>query len=196
MELSRCGKPDLWRQLFRLSVAALHHCYSPHRALFENYRVSRYGATLFESRDSFIMRLATRLGFTLSYETIAVHLNDGRFGGVRNSSVPNYVYRWTEREIEKTIDCFEPLARHRFHYSYAASPPNLPNRLKKGTVARLAVSLLKAPYQLFAVALPRQQNLFAVFIEKPDIQEHHFEWLVADDDHWRFDKDWGNSVFK
>ena len=49
------------------------------------------------------MRVAQRLGVVDEYELTAVADNGLPAGGVRNSPVPNYVYRWTEREVEKTI---------------------------------------------------------------------------------------------
>ena len=90
---------------FDLTVvsAGLHHCRSPHRALLELYRVARVAAVAFESRDSALMRLAVRLGAVDEYELAAVAAHGLRSGGVANSSTPNYVYRWTEREVEKTV---------------------------------------------------------------------------------------------
>src|SRR5262245_36112564 len=44
--------------------AGLHHCYSPHRALGEMFRVARHAALVFEARDSFLLNVARRLGFT------------------------------------------------------------------------------------------------------------------------------------
>lgn len=86
--------------------AGLHHCYSPHRALLEMYRVSRKQAIAFESRDSFLMRTAVRLGLTLDCEIDAIV---GDKGGVAETGVPNFVYRWTEREVEKVIASFDPI---------------------------------------------------------------------------------------
>src|SRR5262245_10831139 len=36
--------------------AGLHHCFSPHRALLEMYRVARKCVVAFESRDSLMIR--------------------------------------------------------------------------------------------------------------------------------------------
>ena len=88
---------------FGIVSAALHHCRSPHRALLELYRVSRVGVLALEARDSRLMRLANRLGVAEEYELTVVAAEGFRRGGVANSAVPNYVYRWTEREVEKTI---------------------------------------------------------------------------------------------
>jgi len=103
---------------FDLTVvsAGLHHCRSPHRALLELYRVARVAAIALESRDSALMRLAVRLGVVDEYELAAVAAHGLRSGGVANTSTPNYVYRWTEREVEKTLASFAPHARHRIRF--------------------------------------------------------------------------------
>lgn len=86
--------------------AGLHHCHSPHRALLEMYRVAKKCAVAFEARDSLMMRLAVRLGLTMDYEVNAIQ-PDGT-GGVANSDVPNFVYRWTERGVRTTIASYDP----------------------------------------------------------------------------------------
>lgn len=86
--------------------AGLHHCHSPHRALLEMYRVARKCAVAFEARDSLVMRLAVRLGLTMDYEVNAIDANGT--GGVANSSVPNFIYRWTERSVTTTISSYDP----------------------------------------------------------------------------------------
>ena len=91
--------------------AGLHHCASPHRALLELYRSARRGLLAIESRDSLLMRLALWARAVDPYELTAVVANGFASGGVRNTAVPNYVYRWTERELEKTIASNAPHAR-------------------------------------------------------------------------------------
>ena len=94
----------------------LHHCFSPHRALLSMYSVARKGIIFFEARDSFVMQVAAYFNFTLNYEHSAVFYNDMKYGGVNNTSIPNYIYRWTEREVEKTIRSFYPYAKPEIHY--------------------------------------------------------------------------------
>ena len=96
---------------FDLAVvsAGLHHCRSPHRALLELYRVASVAALAIESRDSALMRVAVRLGAVDEYELAAVAAHGFRSGGVANTSTPNYVYRWSEREVEKTVASFAPM---------------------------------------------------------------------------------------
>ena len=86
----------------------LHHCESPHRALAEMIRVARRAVVVFENQDSWLVRLLARLGLTQDYELDAVRLNGMRSGGVRNGPVPNFVYRWTRREVDKLVRALRP----------------------------------------------------------------------------------------
>ena len=86
-------------------------------------RVCKYGVLAFESRDSLLMNLFERLNLTQTYEHAAVYHNDCKYGGINNTQIPNYIYRWTEREIEKTINTYSPCYDHEFQYKYGAAFP-------------------------------------------------------------------------
>ena len=101
---------------FALVHEGLHHCHSPHRALAELYRVARRGVVFFEPYDNLLTRVAVRLGFGQDYERAAVYYNDCRHGGVANGPVPNFVYRWTEREVRKAIHSLAPHGPHGFRF--------------------------------------------------------------------------------
>lgn len=165
---------------FDLTVvsAGLHHCRSPHRALLELYRVARFAALAFESRDSALMRLAVRLGAVDEYELAAVAAHGLRSGGVANSSTPNYVYRWTEREIEKTVASYAPHARHRIRFFREFELPETLLDLDRGP--RAAALRLAAPVvSAVTKALPSQANLFAFAIEKPDPIRDLQPWMAS-----------------
>ncbi|MHB1307408.1 MAG: methyltransferase domain-containing protein [Limisphaerales bacterium] len=162
---------------FVVAHSGLHHCYSPHRALLEMYRVARRAILIFEPRDSFLVRLGVRLSFGQEYEVAAVVGNSLKFGGVRNTPIPNYVYRWTEREIEKTLATYGPLGRPRVHYFYALRVPEgrlaaLKNRLISATV-RAVLPLLK----VFTAVFPKQTNCFAFCAEKLELPRDLHPWL-------------------
>lgn len=86
----------------------LHHCRSPHRALCEMLRVCRKHALLLEPNESLAMRALARLGFSFPYEIAAVAYHRGNSGGVRDSNIPNFIYRWNRREVLKTVSSFLP----------------------------------------------------------------------------------------
>lgn len=156
--------------------AGLHHCHSPHRALLEMYRVARKGIVVIEARDSATMRLLQLMMIAETYEVTAVRFWKGERGGVKNGPIPNFVYRWTEREVQKTINCFAPQAVHSFDFGYGrAAPAAVQN---PGHSARnLTIGMLFALYRLFALVFPRQRNLFAIFVSKPNLPNDLQPWL-------------------
>jgi ubiquinone/menaquinone biosynthesis C-methylase UbiE len=149
--------------------AGLHHCRSPHAALLELYRVARRGLLALEARDSALMRAAIRLGVADEYELTAVADNAFSSGGVRNTGVPNYVYRWTEREVEKTIRSAAPHARDRFVWFHELELPLSVLEVGGGR-RRLARALraLQPAARLAARVAPGQANLFAFAVLKSD----------------------------
>lgn len=176
--------------------ASLHHCSSPHSALLNMYRVARKSVILFESRDSFLMNLTEYFGFTETYEHSAVYHNNGEYGGVDNSDIPNFVYRWTEREIEKTIKSYSPYASQKFKYSYDYDLPRSFETRKAVHFKKYLVKLLSIFYIPFKFFFPRQQNLFACKIDKPDLSNELFEWLNVIQDRIEFNKKWGEKYYK
>lgn len=161
--------------------AGLHHCRSPHRALLELYRVARVAAIAIESRDSALMRLAVRLGAVDEYELAAVVAHGLRSGGVANTSTPNYVYRWSEREVEKTVASFAPHARHRIRFFREFELPEALVEADRGLRAR--VLRVAGPVVAGVTrALPRQANLFAFAIEKPRLPDDLQPWMASADE--------------
>jgi SAM-dependent methyltransferase len=157
--------------------AGLHHCASPHRALLEMYRVARVAVLAIESRDSLLMRLAVRAGAAGAYELEAVVAHDFAAGGVRNTAVPNYVYRWTEREIEKTIAANAPHARHRFRYFREFELPGSLLEMRRNRLAAAAVRAAAPVVAAIARVFPSQGNLFAFVVLKPQLPGDLFPWL-------------------
>jgi ubiquinone/menaquinone biosynthesis C-methylase UbiE len=185
---------------FDLTVvsAGLHHCRSPHRALLELYRVARVAALALESRDSTLMRVAVKLGAVDEYELAAVAAHGLRSGGVANTSTPNYVYRWSEREVEKTVASFAPHARHRIRFFREFELPEALVEIDRG--ARASVLRLARPVVTgITRVLPRQANLFAFAIEKPRLPADLQPWMRANGTELRPDPEvvgrrYGDSV--
>ena len=163
---------------------ALHHCKSPHRALLEMYRVSKKGVFSFEARESFLMKLAVKFNLTYQYETPAVFWNDMKHGGLANTEIPNFIYRWTEHEIEKVVNCYAPYTKHKIRYFYAFS---LPEIVSQFPFKKLICNLL----EMFLKLLPQKQgNLFAFFIEKPDLDKDSFPWIKHKKNKITLNKEW------
>jgi SAM-dependent methyltransferase len=155
--------------------AGLHHCHSPHRALLEMYRVARKCAVAFEARDSLMMRIAVRCGFTMDYEVDAISA-DGKRGGVADSGVPNFIYRWTERDVRDTIASYDPAYVPQIKFFYDLRVPiqrfaRAGNRAM-GIVGRLIEPLSKA----IAAVAPKQCNEFAFAISKTGVLQ---PWILG-----------------
>src|SRR5437016_6778295 len=91
---------------FVFAHEVLHHCRSPHRVLCEMLRVARKHVVLLEPNDSLSMRVLTRTGFSFPYEIFSVVYHGYQAGGVRDSCVPNFIYRWSANEVRKTVSSF------------------------------------------------------------------------------------------
>lgn len=178
--------------------AAIHHASSPHKVVTEMYRTARFGVLAFESRDSVLMHYLERKELAQTYEHAAVYYNDCNYGGVNNTEIPNYIYRWTEREIEKCIKSYAPYYNHNFIYRYDTAFPCTPELENKGTLKLYLLKFARPFHQILVKFFPKQQNLFAFYIEKPKIHDNLFPWLTFDKNERviRFNKEWGNQKYK
>jgi hypothetical protein len=144
----------------------LHHCASPHRGLLEMYRCAGQSVLAFENRDSLTMALATRLGFVPVFELEAVAGNDYRYGGQRNTAVPNAVYRWTEREVAKMLASFDPANEVPVRFFYGLRLPHDRVRMIRNPLKRAAFRAVLTPFAALSRLFPRQMNEFGFFIDK------------------------------
>jgi SAM-dependent methyltransferase len=145
--------------------AGLHHCYSPHRALLEMYRVARKCAIAFEARESFLMRVAVRFGLTEAYERSAISA-DGKSGGVADTGIPNLVYRWTERDVHKTVASYDPARAPKIKFFYDWRIPIQRLTHSGNQFLRVLASIAEPMSLAFAKIAPKQGNEFAFAILK------------------------------
>lgn len=157
----------------------LHHCDSPHAALLEMYRVARRGVIVFESRDNLLMRFGVKLGWVEAYELSAVADNGGVCAGVNYTCVPNFVYRWTERDFEKAISCADPTGKPSFRYFYGFNAPVRNYSGLKALVYKLAVF----GGRVFSSIFQKQSNSFCMVAFKPT---KLFPWLVRENGEVKF----------
>ena len=169
--------------------SGLHHCYSPHRSLLEMYRVAKRGLLAVEGRDSLLMRCAAKLLWGVDYEITAV-LSEAEPCGVAGTSVPNYVYRWTEREIVKTISSNAPQARHLYRFFHRF---DIPFQILKECASRpkvFAAKLLSPLVRLLTLVIPGQGNRFAFYVGKPSYPQDLHPWMTIKDGEFVLDKRW------
>ncbi len=180
---------------FCLVHSGLHHCRSPHRAMVEMYRVARHGLLLFEPYDNFITRVGVRLRVGQEYEHASVAGNDLEHGGVGNSPVPNYVYRWTEREIVKTISSYAPEARTQTRFFHRMRVPWNQLRHRRNPIVHAAVRLAQPALRAIEVCFPRQANNFAALVIKPRLPEGLHPWLRQDGTGVRLNEQWIHAQY-
>jgi SAM-dependent methyltransferase len=173
----------------------LHHCSAPHRAMLEMYRVAKRGIIVFESRDSVLMRLACRIGLSSEYELEAVVSDDFSRGGVNNSGIPNFVYRWTEAEFEKTIRSFNPRGQHDFRFFYALNLPYGRTRMSKAEWKMHALHASKPVLKPLGRIFKKQCNSFAMVALKPRIPDDLWPWLKLADDNLVLDPEYAKKHF-
>ncbi len=169
----------------------LHHCRSPHRALCEMLRVASKHIVLLEPNDSLSMRALTWAGFSFPYEIFSVVYHGNEAGGVRDSCVPNFIYRWSADEVRKTVSSY--LAEYLFLvHAYPYWDFNVDEKelsIRKETRIHAITSIMGAKnflvvlraLQIVLNSIPilrLQGNKFFCCVEKT---EHLRPWLAAGD---------------
>jgi SAM-dependent methyltransferase len=148
--------------------AGLHHLGVPAQGVCEMFRVCREGIICFEARDSLLMRLAIKSSLTSDYELEPAFLSGGMSGGYRNGPIPNYVYRWTEREFEKVVKSFHPAYKVDFAYFYGLSVPLQKFAMARSPIRRFIGHFFHAISSVYSKILPRQGNQFGMVAIKTD----------------------------
>jgi SAM-dependent methyltransferase len=141
--------------------AGLHHMAIPALGVCEMFRVARKGILCIEARDSLLMRMALRTGLATAYELEPTFLSGGTNGGYRYGPIPNYVYRWREREFEKTLCSYAPTHQHTFFYDYGYSLPLERFSMARSRTYRLAGRVLSYATMAAQIVVPKQGNQFA-----------------------------------
>lgn len=163
--------------------AVLHHCRCPQKAIGEMVRVAQQHVFFVEPNDSWALRLLVRLGFSFPYELAAVAAHEYLHGGMRDGPIPNYIYRWTGREVEKSVASYSPerqfQVRAHPYWDFYVNEYELVNR-KESRVAALAekvgpqnfVRLLHLGQGVLNLAPPlrSQGNKFFCAISKRELQ--------------------------
>lgn len=196
-EIEGCARPGLRDKVSLLAIDAeqidlqdgsfdlvfahevLHHCRSPHRALCEMLRVASKHVVLLEPNDSFAMRALTRAGLSFPYEIFSVVYHEYEAGGVRDSCVPNFIYRWNKNEVHKTVSSY--LAEYKFvvhaypYWDFNVDDEELSRRTETRISAITSVigakrflAILRAMQVVFNLIpiVRRQGNKFSCCIEK------------------------------
>ena len=141
---------------------------------------------------NFCERVLTRMGFSFPYEIFSVVYHGNEAGGVRDSCVPNFIYRWSADEVRKTVSSY--LAEYLFLvHAYPYWDFNVDEKelsMRKETRIHAITSIIGAETFLVVLrtlqkalnAIPvlrRQGNKFFCCVEKTGELR---PWLTAEDD--------------
>jgi len=171
--------------------AALHHLYLPHYGLCEMLRISIKGILVIESSDNFLSRLSRKLKLGVDYEIDAL-LNDGT-GGVNNSHIPNFVYRWTKAEVRKTVNSFLPETKNEFHFLHNQRIPFARIKNEKNTLKKMVLFGLLPLLFFLKYLFPSQSNEFCFIVLK---SKNLHPWLLKTDSGVALNKAYLNKNFK
>jgi hypothetical protein len=169
--------------------AVLHHCRCPQKAVGEMVRVAKKTVFFIEPNESWALRLLVRMSLSFPYEIAAVADNGYINGGMRNGPIPNYIYRWSERELRKSVFAYHPERLFDIHahayWDFYANERELLLR-EESRVAELARTV--GPHNLLALLhfvqrlfngfgpLRAQGNKFFAAITKKDLQP----WITSE----------------
>ena len=164
---------------FVVAHACIHHCSKPHAGILEMYRVAKKGVLVIESRDSLLMKIMIKLKISEKFELSAISSGDqfGDHGGVDNSNIPNYVYRWTETEITKLINSYDPKYQHIIKFDYKYDYENLINKILNKKVKIFISIIFSILTKVLNILLRKQSNLFSFFIDKYESQKSKHFWI-------------------
>jgi hypothetical protein len=138
------------------------------------------------------MRLAKCAGLTSDYELEPAFLSGGKSGGYRNGPIPNYVYRWTEREFEKVVKSYQPAYRAEFLYFYGLQVPLQRFAMARSAIFRSLGRMLDGISRFFPYLFPRQGNQFAMVAVKANLLQ---PWLTSEGGSLRFREDVMNRKY-
>ncbi len=167
--------------------SGLHHLRCPPLGITEMFRVARKGIIGFEPNKNHYTRLGVRLGFGQQYEAAAVLDNECRWGGVENSEIPNYVYRFDKEDIERTIQAYAPVCRYRYRYWYATRVPGRLFRINNPLI-RLLSTATAGFLEWAGRRCAWMANNMAFAVLKPDRKDALFPWLTRENGRIRFNR--------
>ena len=127
------------------------------------YRVAIRGVLIIESNDRFTMRLATKMKLAEEFEVSSIN-EDKNSGGLLDTAVPNYVYRWTEKEILKLLKSFDPKNINLVNFDYASDLTNFKNR--DSYIENIFLKTLIIAGKIFFFFFKKQQNCMSIYIDK------------------------------
>ena len=170
--------------------SGLHHCASPHRGLLEMYRVAKRCVVMFEPADNFVTCVGKKIGLGQEFEFSAVRDHDLENAGWRNTSIPNWVYRFTASEIRQTIYANAPFGEHEFRFFYRTRIPWPQLRMRKSSFPIIMACVVYPLLRVLDLIGPLTSNNLAAVITKPDLPDGLYPWLEPCGETFRAKRAW------
>ena len=175
--------------------AGLHHCAIPQNAILEMYRVARIGVGACEPIDSLLVRASMQLGLSQRYEIASViDKLEFRGGGLRYGGIPNWIFRFSRREVIQTIQTAHPETRHRYLFLERLVVPW--ERFHRKWSPKATIVRVMSPFLRLVRRVPLFANNIAFVVFKPKLPEDLQPWLkitngeILVDDRW-ISSNWG-----
>ena len=92
-------------------------------------------------------------------------------GGLLNSGLPNYIYRWSEREIYKLLNSYNPNINHQINFIYSHDFKNA--ALEKNLYKKIVKYLLSKFLYIIFLFFKKQKNLVGIFIDKESSKKRY-----------------------
>jgi SAM-dependent methyltransferase len=178
-----------------IAHSGLHHCRAPGRALAEMLRVSRSATLMFEPYDNLLTRVGLRLGLGQRYEHASVYESQLQAGGVANDPLPNFVYRFSRREITKTARAFYTHGDPRIYFYHQFDLPTRQLELRRRRLPLMFARLIEDPLRAVARVAPQAANRIAALVLAPTAAQRH-AWLESSDEGLRPRNTWFETRFR
>ena len=172
--------------------AGLHHLRCPHKGVAEMMRVATKGIIAIEPHDNWFTRFGVKLGAGQEYETAAVQGNDLLYGGVENTPIPNYVYRWDRKDVMKSIKTLAPEYNHDFLFRYCTAIPTRIYQLKN-PIFRIFFSLCGRTLSFLGRHIRFFSNNIAFMVIKRESQMQ--PWLTKEGEEIVPDKNYFGRMY-
>jgi SAM-dependent methyltransferase len=160
--------------------SGLHHLRCPQRGINEMYRVCRRAVIGFEPHRNLFTTAGVKLGVGQQYEDAAVFFNDCKWGGVANTNIPNFVVRFNRGDIERVVQTYNPIGRHRIDCFHATRVPGRLQQLSTRNLFGRMIGMLTGVLAWLG-RMPWLANNIAFCIHKPRVPEDLFPWLELKD---------------
>lgn len=165
---------------FVIVHSGLHHLACPPAGIVEMFRVAKKGIIGFEPNKNIFTSIGVKMGFGQEYETAAVHANACKSGGLENSEIPNFIYRFCRDDIYRAIQCAAPYADYRYLYWFTT---RMPARLLevRNPVVRGTAKVFGAAFETLGARFHHFANNMAFCVLKKDFSDEPrelFPWLT------------------